>query len=236
MTLADVGAPIVLAGGDEFRPECESMDRTLLELRPASRRTVAILPTAAAGQRPEIAASNGVRYFESIGASAEAIIAIDHASANDEDTLRPLKSAGLIYFAGGSPTHLLQTLRSTRLWETARSAWSGGSVLAGSSAGAMVLGAWMLAPGDPTSWVETMNAVPGVAVLPHFERWGTDRRAHAISTKPPGIILLGIPGAGGVVFEPAVGQARIIGELAVTLVNETGTESIAKPGDRFTIP
>ena len=79
MTVVDNPGPISLVGGDEFGPRCESMDRELLDLRPstrlAARLAVAVVPTAAAGQRPELAAANGTRYFESLGAEARGVMA-----------------------------------------------------------------------------------------------------------------------------------------------------------------
>jgi cyanophycinase len=231
----DIPAPIVLVGGDEFRPECESMDRALLNLRVEGRPRVVILPTAAAGQRPELAASNGIRHFESLGARAEAAMVVDKTSANDRGVLQPLMSAGLIYLAGGNPSRLLQILRATDLWAAIRTSWAAGSVLAGSSAGAMVLGEWMFAPGDPPTWVKTVAAAPRIAVLPHFDRWSVERRDQAMSTKPLGITLLGIPGASGIVLGSEGGLVRVVGERSITIVTADGEESIVDPGVDFVL-
>ena len=212
------------------------MDRHILDLRPENRLAVAILPTAAAAQRPELAAANGVRHFEALDASVEPVMAVDERSANDPRVLQPLAEVGLIYFAGGSPTHLLRVLRETRLWEAVRSAWAAGTALAGSSAGAMVMGEWMLAPGDPRSWVQTLAAVPGVAVLPHFERWTPQQKQHAVATRPEGIVLAGVPGAGGVVVPRSDHSAHVIGERAVTVVTARGDQAVLRPGEAFPAP
>ena len=60
---------IALIGGNEFRPNCEPMDRALLA-RLAAEPIVVILPTAAAHENPRLAADNGVRYFRRLGAQA----------------------------------------------------------------------------------------------------------------------------------------------------------------------
>jgi cyanophycinase len=211
------------------------MDRELLNLRRSPRLAAAVVPTAAGGQRPELAAANGTRYFESLGAEAREVMAIDEESGNDDHVLGPLISSGLIYFAGGSPSHLLHVLRSTKLWEVVRSEWAAGSVLAGSSAGAMVMGGWMLAPGATPSWIQTIGAVPNVAVLPHYERWGKERRESAVATRPSRITLLGIPGAGGVVFERGTAEGRVIGDLAVTVIDPSGEATMVEPGERFPV-
>jgi cyanophycinase len=235
MSLIDNPGAIALVGGDEFGSRCESMDRELLGLRPSARPAVAVVPTAAAGQRPELTATNGTRYFESLGAEARGVMAIDEESGNDEDVLRPLTSSGLIYFAGGSPSHLLHVLRSTKLWKIVRSEWAAGAALAGSSAGAMALGGWMFAPGDPPLWVQTIGAVANVGVLPHYERWGNERRDRAVATRPSGITLLGVPGAGGVVFERGAAEGRVIGDLAVTVIDPSGKANMVESGKRFPV-
>ncbi len=157
-------------------------------------------------------------------------MAIDETSSSDEDALRSLTSSGLIYFTGGSPSHLFHVLRSTNLWEMVRSKWADGAVLAGSSAGAMVLGGWMLAPGDPPSWVQTIGAVANVAVLPHYERWGAERRDRAVATRPSRVTLLGVPGAGGVIFERGTTDGRVIGDLAVTVFDPSRDAKTVEPG------
>ena len=67
-----MGGIIGLVGGDEFRPGCEGMDRTILETTGVRRPSLLVVPTAAAGENPSRAASNGVAYFSSLGAIASA--------------------------------------------------------------------------------------------------------------------------------------------------------------------
>ena len=50
---------LALVGGDEFRPACEDMDRTILEAAGKERPETLIIPTAAAFERPDLAANNG---------------------------------------------------------------------------------------------------------------------------------------------------------------------------------
>jgi hypothetical protein len=57
---------IALVGGNEFRQNCEPMDRALLA-QFGKRPRVRILPTAAK-ESPRLAAQNGIRYFEKLDA------------------------------------------------------------------------------------------------------------------------------------------------------------------------
>jgi len=181
---------IVLMGGNEFRPECEAMDRSVLDRIGINPRVV-ILPTAAAHENPELAAENGVRHFSRLGARAEAAMVVDSATARHGKWLGLIQNADLIYLAGGDPAYLLETLRNSAAWEAALEVWKSGRTLAGSSAGAMIFGGQMWAPGK--GWHEGLGLLPGYAIIPHHARfaklWNAERMR---SSLPEGVTLIGI--------------------------------------------
>src|SRR4030065_49074 len=133
---------IALIGGNEFRPDCEPMDRQLLT-KVGGKPKVVILPTAAARENPVLAAENGVRYFKRLGAEAEAAMVIDATTAREKKKIALIEKADLIYFTGGDPVYLLETLLNSAVWEAAIKAWKQGRMLVGSSAGARIGGGEM---------------------------------------------------------------------------------------------
>ena len=161
-----MAGPIALVGGDEFRDGCEPMDREILDATGASRPRVLIVPTAAARQNPSKAAANGVVYFEGLGAEADSLMVLDSEDAGDDGLVSRIGWADVIYLTGGDPAHLLKVLRGSRMLEAVKESVSGGAVLAGSSAGAMVLGGWMRYGGVRPA----LGLLEGLAVLPHHER------------------------------------------------------------------
>ena len=180
---------IALVGGDEFRPGCLEMDRAILASTGSERPRVAIVPTAAAAQGPDKAASNGVAHFSALGADAYPLMVLGPAQANNEEFLTPLHSSDVVYLTGGDPTHLLDTLRGSRLLDILLGTPDRGAVLAGSSAGAMVLGSWMRF----RRWADALGVVANVAVLPHHEGSDSDRVAAELERDgPPGALVLGI--------------------------------------------
>jgi cyanophycinase len=200
---------IVLAGGNEFRPDCELMDFSILaRLGPQPR--VIILPTAAAREDPARAAENGVRYFQHLGAFAEAAMVIDPATAGEKRWVDSIETADLVYLAGGDPVYLLETLSPSPAWEAARKAWEKGGILAGSSAGAMIFGGKMWAPGR--GWREGLGLLPKIAVLPHHASlaaaWKAKEMTGSLSS---GITLVGIDEATALVGPPweVVGQGQV---------------------------
>ena len=177
---------IALVGGDEFRPGCEEMDRAILRATGVERPSLLVLPTAAADQNPSKAASNGVSYFASLGADASPLMALDGAHANDDELLAPVDEADVVYLTGGSPQRLLDVLRGSLLLEKLERALHRGAIVAGSSAGAMVMGEWMRFRG----WRRALGVARGVATLPHHEGSDPDRVAQEMAASAP-------PGRGG---------------------------------------
>lgn len=181
---------IALVGGNEFRPECETMDRAILA-RIGTNPRVVILPTAAAHENPGLAAENGVRHFNRLGARAEAAMVVDLETARDGKWLSLIQKADLIYWAGGDPVYLSETMRNSAAWETALEVWKSGRTLAGSSAGAMIFGGQMWAPGR--AWNEGLGLLPGLAIIPHHARLAKSWDAEGMrSSLPEGVTLIGI--------------------------------------------
>ncbi len=213
-------ALIALVGGEEFRPQMRAVDDLLVEHLGRARVRAAVLPTAAAHESPELAAENGVRHFQGLGVEARAVMVVDKPSADDPRLVDQLEGVNLVYLAGGDPQYLLDTLRGSRIWERIAAMARGGGVVAGSSAGAMVLGEAMHFRGD---WQPALGLVPGVCVLPHFER----RTVYALrevqdSLPREGLVLLGIDGSTACVG--AGSEWTVAGRGSVTVVRPGGPE------------
>ena len=132
-----------------------------------SSPVVLIVPTAAAFENPARAADNGVRHFRALGADASPLMVLDHDDAMDAGIAAEVESADVVYLTGGNPAHLLDTLRDSLLLDAIRHRLENGGILAGSSAGAMVMGSWMRFRGE---WTRTLGMAEGIATLPHHER------------------------------------------------------------------
>src|SRR5271166_3242029 len=161
---------IGLAGGNEFRSNCVTMDKMLLvQLKRSMDRPprVVIIPTAAIKGNPKMAADNGVRHFTALGAAASAALVVTRADADSTRYADQIKEADMVYLAGGDPPYLRDTLRGSSVWAAIRAVYERGGIVAGSSAGAMVLAAKMRAYGMSGDWIEALNVVPNIVVFPH---------------------------------------------------------------------
>ena len=154
---------IALVGGDEFRRHCVDMDRDLLAATGKEPARVVVLPTAAVNG-PVKAAHDGVTHFSGLGGQGQPLMILDHEQANDPAMVQRLEGADIIYFTGGNPNHLLETLQDSQLLTVILAAVEKGAILAGSSAGAMVLGSVMRRP-RADEWVTGLGIAEGICVL-----------------------------------------------------------------------
>ena len=203
---------IALVGGDEFRAGCEPIDLAILEASGAKPASILVVPTAAAGQSPAKAASNGVAYFSNLGATAASLMVLDRSDADNAEFVAPVDTANVIYFTGGNPAHLLDVLDGSVLLSRLQQALDRGAVVAGSSAGAMVMGSWMRF----REWREALGIVPGVTALPHHERSDPEETSKQLQSQvPSNITVLGIDARTGCLGRP--GSWRVVGSGKVTM-------------------
>ncbi len=174
--------PIALVGSGEYLPQMQDVDRRLLDRVGGASARVVVLPTAAGLEDPASPrrwAEAGIQHFTRLGAQTEAANILVRDDAFDPRWLPLLERADLIYFSGGSPRHVIETMQGSPAWETIRARYASGAVLAGCSAGAMAFGRVSLQPRrlwtEGTSagevWYPALGLIPNVVVLPHFDRW-----------------------------------------------------------------
>ncbi len=202
---------IVLMGGDEFRSGCEEMDRDILSSTGKDNPRVIIVPTAAVGGVQK-AADNGVEYFSSLGAQAEALMIRDGRQASDPKYVNRLRGASVLYFAGGSPDILLAALRGSTLLHRIMTGINEDLTVVGSSAGAMVLGSQLRTPRSG-NWIGGLGLAPNIAVFPHHE--GADKDETARSETPDEITVVGIDSMTGCVISS--GEWTVLGAGQVTV-------------------
>ena len=214
---------VALVGAGEFLPEMAAFDRGLLDASGSDRPRVAIVPTASYPDGEEIFqrwASLGVEHFTSIGAEVEAVLVRSREEADDPANAQAVGEADLIYFSGGKPGYLLDALSESAVWSAALAANERGAVLAGCSAGAMVLGGCqvnlrrLMLPW-PLRWRAALGVVPGTTVLPHYNAWPEPFTALMALQAPSGTVVLGIDERTALVGRE--GGWQVHGEARVTV-------------------
>lgn len=205
MAVPPMPGPLALVGSGEFLPVMDETDLALLARigGPTAARVV-VLPTASGLEEPsspERWMSLGLDHFKRLGAQADAVEILTREDAHDRRWLSTLAGANFFYFSGGSPQHLIETLAGSPAWKTIRARHQDGAVLAGCSAGAMALGGLTSGPhalrsNPEVTWLPALGLLPGLIVLPHFDRLihyiGEQALRRAIAAVPSGMVLAGI--------------------------------------------
>jgi cyanophycinase len=125
------------------------------------------------------------------------VLVRDRADADDHAHAQAIGEADLIYLSGGKPGHLSETIAGSRVEAALLAAHERGAVIAGCSAGAMVLAErhfelrgrklfW------PLRWCAGLGLVPGASILPHYDAWPEPLSAMLVLQSPRGSAVLGI--------------------------------------------
>ena len=189
---------IALVGGAEWHEGC-AFDADLL--RVSGGTEVVVLPTAAAYEHPERAVETASKHFASMGAEVRGLMVLTRPDAEDEANAEVVRTSRFVYLSGGSPMHLRSVLKASKVWEALLEAWQGGAVIAGSSAGAMVLTDPMV---DQRGGAFTvgLGLVEQLAVIPHFDGWSDEKAARTLALAPRGLPIVGIHEQTALVREP----------------------------------
>jgi cyanophycinase len=131
-------------------------------------------------------------FYAELGAPQGYIVPIhDQQSANEPANYRRLVNASLIYIGSGSARRLLETLEGTAAIDALATAFDGGAIIVGESAGASLLGKWGINIAQGTVW-PGWGWVSDAVITPHYTSEQTVQ-VRAVLQRYPEAIALGIP-------------------------------------------
>jgi cyanophycinase len=230
---------LLLAGGAEFPERASGQcgrrmsepDLRAIELAGGFDSPICIIPTAAApDNNHKRAGNNGIRWFQSLGArNVFAVDVIDSASANDPSIAASIRASRLIYLPGGFPRYLGETLANSACWRAALEAYKEGAVIAGSSAGAMVLCEHYYDPYEK-KLLRGLDLIHNSCALPHHNNFGK-LWAKQLIPLLPNVTLIGIDEHTAMVNNND-GAWRVYGVGKITLYRSGQIHTHAQ-GERF---
>src|SRR5579859_6724324 len=210
---------LALVGSGEYLAPMEAVDRALIERLKTPARVVC-LPTAAGTEGEERIAywsRLGIEHFTRLGAEVQAVPVIDRRSANDAKLAGIVAQANFVYLSGGKPDYLFRVLKGSRTWEAIQGVLTEGGILAGCSAGAMIMGEKFFAfPG----WKQGFNFLSGMTIVPHFDEIPEAMLAPIRPIMARGLTLLGIEGNTALVKNGST--TEVLGSGGVTIWNQSG--------------
>lgn len=179
---------LALIGGAEYTGGC-SFDQYLLEK--TKSKTISLIPTAAAFENPNKAVENAAKYFSQFGVEVNNIMILKRDDASNSNLIDQINKAEFLYIPGGSPLHLKGVLKDTPALDAIVNKWQSGTPLAGSSAGAMVIGDPMI---DPRGGAYTvgLKLIKNLSVIPHFDSSFKERNSRSLKFAPKNTLIVGL--------------------------------------------
>ncbi len=157
----------LLLGSGEFEPWSGNAERFALT-GAGGDGSVAVLATASGREGPATYdrwTGMGLAHYRSLGIPATAVRVRTRADALAAGVAAPLESASMVFFSGGSPKYLAETIVGTPIWDGIRRLLARGGVYAGCSAGAMIAGA----RGVPFPFASGLGLLPTTALGVHWD-------------------------------------------------------------------
>jgi cyanophycinase len=202
---------IALAGGGEFAVPYEAIDRDLLAA--SGGGDVLVLPTGAAYEHPDRVVEHARAWFAALGATASGCRVLTRGDALLGEHADQVRAARFVYLAGGSALHLRSVFKRTPVWDALLEVVAAGGVVAGSSAGAMVLCDPLT---DPRGGAFTLGLgmVEAMAVVSHAEEWPHDRLHRTLVLADAGMPLVCLDTGAAVVRSDETGW-RAYGKVTI---------------------
>ena len=197
-----MNGPLAFVGSGEYTDKMLSVDEFLLS-KIHRIPHVALFATAAAPE-PDFKKweEMGVSHFAKLNVEAVPIALYGGSDARDESLVNSLSHFNFFYFSGGNPGYLLDILNGSPVWAKILELHKQGAVLAGCSAGAMVMGETVWArcfdyynDKKMVPW-EAGLGLAAFGVIPHYDaqpRYHNEKEIAEIEANyPAGHRLIGI--------------------------------------------
>jgi cyanophycinase len=224
---APSGRTFLLMGSGEFEPWSNEIEAAALDVRPGP---VAVLPTASSAEGDDVFGRwgrMGLEHYAAAEIDARLVPVKTREDADREDLARELEGAAMVFFSGGKPQHLAETIHGTRLWDALLAALDGGTVYAGCSAGALIASQsreQRRERGVRTGWVYGLGLVPHVSFGVHWDKVKVipGLRSVVMSRIPPGSWFVGLDERTAILGDGR--RWRVYGVGEVTVRHAGGTE------------
>lgn len=235
----DVGSLVVVGGALEDT----TIIRTFLELAGGPNAPIVVIPTA--GDLTHYDELNaGVGLFRALGATNLAVLHTrDRGVANREDFVRPLRAARGVWLGGGRQWRLADAYVGTLTAAEIRAVVDRGGVVGGSSAGASMMGSYLVR-GDTDSnqilmgdYEEGFGLLGNTAIDQHLLARNRQFDLIEVVTTHPELLGIGIDENTAIVVRGQTFEVIGRGHVAIydrgAMLDNGGLFYFLSPGDRF---
>jgi cyanophycinase len=234
---------VLVIGGAEDKVHGREILRTFVGRSGANDAYITIIPSAS--REPTIIGPRYIRIFEEMGASKVELLDIrEREQCDDRHFQEALENCTGVFLTGGDQLRLCGVLADTPVMDTMRSrVRSGQLTLAGTSAGAAVMGHHMIAGGGSgespnrslVDMATGLGFIPEVIVDQHFHNRNRMVRLVSAIASHPDRIGIGIDEDTCAMFEKD-GWMQVLGKGSVTIVDPTEVTHTNEPNVGATEP
>jgi cyanophycinase len=230
------GPVMPIGGAEETEPGGEILQR-FVDLAGGKKARIAIIPTAS--DDPQRSGEGYAELFREMGAKEADWLRVERREdANAEPALDLLRMATGIYITGGDQARLVELLVGTLVMECIRTRNADGVIVAGTSAGASILSALMMAGGTGIGGdsngsaarkgmvdvVAGFGLVQDIIIDQHFSQRGRLGRLLSVFAGTPGLIGIGLDEDTAALIDRE-GTLQALGSNMVTIVDGRNTVS-----------
>jgi cyanophycinase len=240
---AEVGpdkGTLVIVGGNMQDP---AIVKRFIELAGGPEAPIVIIPTAGEGDEYDQYWS-GLQQWRANGAKHVTLIHTrDRAVADSETFVAPIRAARGVFFGGGRQWRLADAYLNTRTHRELEALLKRGGVIGGSSAGATILGSFLvrgdtkgneLMIGDHTAGFGFMKST---AIDQHLLRRNRQFDLLEVIDKHPHLFGVGLDENTAIVVEgdrfDVIGQSYVVVYSTTPVAGASGRFYFLAPGDRF---
>ncbi len=219
---------VMAIGGAEDKIQDRLILRTFVKLSGGQQAKILLIPLAS--ETPEVKGQVYGGLFADLGAASTQVLLVgDRAAGESPDLIQQLDECTGVFISGGDQSRLCGLLGDTPFAEQLRQrVYAGKIVLAGTSAGAAVLGHHMIAAGGsgeaPNHGLVDLETgfgiLPGAIVDQHFHNRNRLARLMSAIAPHPQAIGLGID-EDTCALVNGQGQLQVMGKGAVTILQST---------------
>jgi cyanophycinase len=230
------GPVMPIGGAEETEPGGEILQR-FVDLAGGKKARIAIIPTAS--DDPQRSGEGYAELFREMGVKEADWLRVERREdANAEPALDLLRMATGIYITGGDQARLVELLVGTLVMECIRTRNADGVIVAGTSAGASILSALMMAGGTGVGGdsngsaarkgmvdvVAGFGLVQDIIIDQHFSQRGRLGRLLSVFAGTPGLIGIGLDEDTAALIDRE-GTLQALGSNMVTIVDGRNTIS-----------
>ncbi len=220
------GKLFIIGGAEDKTGDCVIL-RKFVELAGGAKAKIVVM--TAATDHPEESAKEIIEVFKRLGVkNGQAVDVSTRMDAEDEKSLEKIKKATAVYFTGGDQLHITSLMGGTTLQQKMMERFAEGLLIAGTSAGAAMMGNSVILDGDgetspkfgAVEIAPGMDFIRGCIIDPHFAERGRYGRLLAAIAHYPQELGIGIDENTALIIKKK--QLEVIGEGAVTIVDASG--------------